>query len=84
LSSLLHAAYDILGTCQAILTSKASAAVSRHFEDFLSTLQEWNRRVIESRSGKRPGEFKSEGNRAGNTLFVAPDLVLGTLEKGMK
>jgi hypothetical protein len=74
--------HDILGTYQAILTSKASPAISQHFEDFLSTLQEWNRRVIESRSAKRPGEFKSEGNRAGNTLFVAPDLVLGTLEKG--
>src|SRR5690606_2302135 len=31
-----------------------------------------------------PGEFKAEGNRAGNTLFVAPELVLGTLEKGFE
>jgi fido (protein-threonine AMPylation protein) len=29
-----------------------------------------------------PGDFKSAINRAGNTVFVTPDLVLGTLEKG--
>ena len=40
--------------------------------------------MIESRSAKRPGEFKTEGNRAGNTLFVPPDSVLGTLEKGFE
>jgi hypothetical protein len=74
--------HDILGTYQAILTSKADPAIPQRFEEFVSSLQDWNRRVIESRSAKRPGEFKSEGNRAGNTLFVAPDLVLGTLEKG--
>jgi Fic/DOC family len=38
--------------------------------------------VIESRSAKHPGDFKTEGNRAGNTIFVTPELVLGTLEKG--
>jgi Fic/DOC family protein len=38
--------------------------------------------VIESRQEKNPGEFKTENNRAGNTVFGTPDLVIGTLEKG--
>ena len=30
----------------------------------------------------RPGAFKRSANRAGSTVFVAPDLVKGTLEQG--
>lgn len=37
---------------------------------------------MEGRSDKLPGEFKSEPNRAGQTHFVAPELVRGTLLKG--
>lgn len=38
--------------------------------------------IMECRSDKRPGEFKLTGNRASSTVFVAPDLVAGTLEQG--
>jgi fido (protein-threonine AMPylation protein) len=31
---------------------------------------------------KNPGEFKTQINRAGNTVFVTPELVVGTLDKG--
>jgi hypothetical protein len=74
--------HDILGTYRAILGSKASPIVPQRFEDFAKQLQVWNREVIESRQSRHPGEFKSESNRAGNTVFVAPDLVVGTLQKG--
>ena len=74
--------HDILGTYRAILESKASPNIPQHFEDFARQLQQWNREVIESRQSKSPGDFKTESNRAGNTVFVIPDLVVGTLEKG--
>lgn len=74
--------HDILGTYQAILKSKADPAIPQTFEVFAIQLQEWNRQVIESRWAKHPGEFKTETNRAGSTMFVTPELVLGTLEKG--
>lgn len=74
--------HDILGTYRAILESKAKPIIPRRFEDFAKQLQDWNREVIESRHSKSPGEFKTESNRAGNTVFVIPDLVVGTLEKG--
>ena len=74
--------HDILGTYGAILESKANPIISQRFQDFARHLQNWNREVIESRQSKNPGEFKTVSNRAGNTAFVAPDLVLGTLEKG--
>ena len=34
------------------------------------------------RTDKRPGKFKLAENRAGATVFVAPDLVEGTLDQG--
>lgn len=74
--------HDILGTYRAVLEAKASPVIPQRFEDFAQQLQAWNREVIESRQAKNPGQFKTESNRAGNTVFVAPDLVVGTLEKG--
>ena len=74
--------HDILGTYQAILESKADPAIPQDFATFARQIQQWNRQVIESRSAQNPGEFKTERNRAGNTVFVTPELVLGTLEKG--
>jgi hypothetical protein len=35
--------------------------------------------LLAERSNKRPGEFKVKPNQAGDTLFVAPELVEGTL-----
>jgi hypothetical protein len=74
--------HDILGTYRAILESKSNPNIPRRFEDFARQLRDWNREVIESRQSKNPGDFKTENNRAGNTVFVTPDLVIGTLEKG--
>lgn len=74
--------HDILGTYHAILKSKTNASVPQSSTEFVTMLQDFNRQVIESRQARHPGEFKTESNRAGNTVFVAPELVLGTLEKG--
>lgn len=74
--------HDILGTYAAILQSKARPEIPQSFEAFASQLRDWNRRVIQSRQSKNPGEFKRQNNRAGATTFVTPELVLGTLEKG--
>lgn len=74
--------HDILGTYQAILRSKRDPSLPESAEAFVLRLREWNRQVIESRHDKTPGEFKVEANRAGQTVFVQPELVMGTLIKG--
>lgn len=73
--------HDILGTYQAILRSKQSPAVPADAEAFVKQLRQWNRQVIESREDKVPGELKTKPNRAGQTYFVSPEMVLGTLTK---
>lgn len=76
--------HDILGTYQAILNSKHDSALPESGEEFATRLQDWNRHVIESRKDKNPGEFKMQANRAGQTLFVNPERVAGTLIKGFE
>ena len=44
--------------------------------------REYRTAIMDSRLDKSPGSFKQQGNQAGSTLFVAPDLVEGTLEQG--
>ena len=38
--------------------------------------------IMERRPDKGPGAFKTRSNRVGETIFVAPDLVEGTLAQG--
>ena len=40
--------------------------------------------IMEKRPEKLPGEFKQALNRAGSTIFVSPELVKGTLKKGLE
>lgn len=54
------------------------------FGGFLSMLRRRHAAIMEGRPEKRPGEFKREVNRAGLTVFVEPDLVVGTLRQGFE
>ena len=54
----------------------------KRFEDFLTLLKAHHAVIMAKRPEKLPGQFKVEDNRAGSTLFVAPELVQGTLKKG--
>lgn len=77
-------AHDILGTHRAALKSMNAARFPDSFASFEARLKEWNREVIFARAALTPGEFKDKNNRAGMTTFVPPELVRGTLQKGME
>lgn len=73
--------HDIRGTFDAIMDSGALAFPTSAAE-FKTQLVAWNRQVIFARASKAPGEWKQKANRFGDTYFVAPELVQGTLDKG--
>jgi hypothetical protein len=84
----LKDAHDILGTFR-LLQDRSAMAVSvtagkEDAESFIALLRERHARMLGERPEARPGEFKVEPNRAGETVFVAPDLVLGTLQRGFE
>ncbi len=72
-------AHDILATFQAIVDPTRRARVPESADELLAYAKDLNRSVLSARLDKRPGEFKTVPNRAGNTRFVEPELVEGTL-----
>ncbi len=75
-------AHDVLGTWKVVSDSHEMSRRPRNGEEFIELLRARHARVMEGRPGMGPGTFKTEANRAGGTMFVAPDLVQGTLRKG--
>jgi hypothetical protein len=76
-------AHDIVGTFEIVANANEMRRVpSDGFAQFESLLKQRHLKLMASRNQAMPGEFKQSPNRAGNTRFVHPDYVLGTLIKG--
>lgn len=80
-------AHDVLGTYRLVGSRTAMGRSVRDYPDFdelLSALRNAHADILSARPDKRPGEFKSGVNVAGETVFVAPELVRGTLRQGFE
>jgi hypothetical protein len=77
-------AHDILGTFRVVTDAGLRARAPRDADDFADLIRELNRNILEGRPDQAPGEWKQRPNRAGGTSFVAPDLVVGTLEEAWR
>ncbi len=75
-------AHDVLGTFEAVIDPRLRAAAPTDANDFESFLAAAHARVMAGRPELHPGRYKEQPNRAGATLFVAPELVRGTLREG--
>ena len=75
-------AHDVLGTWKVVSDPQEMSRRPRDFAQLLTLLKSRHARIMEGRPEKAPGRFKTDPNRAGATLFVAPELVPGTLAKG--
>lgn len=75
-------AHDILGTYQLVSDDAEMRRRTGSAGEFIDLLRDWHRRILGGRPDQRPGEFKAYPNQAGNTLFVVPELVEGTLRRG--
>lgn len=75
-------AQDVLGTWRIVSDPTELSRVPKNLREFLDLLKARHATIMGARPDKRPGNFKIEGNRAGSTIFVDPDLVQGTLARG--
>ncbi len=75
-------AHDILGTHQLVSDDAELRRRTASADEFIDKLKAWHRIILGGRTDKRPGELKRRENQAGTTVFVAPDLVEGTLRRG--
>lgn len=75
-------AHDILGTYRIVSSVDEMKKTPTSSENLLELLQDRHSLIMGGRPDKNPGVFKEKANRAGSTLFVEPDLVVGTLCHG--
>ncbi len=76
--------HDLLGTYR--ITSDLAGMSERAStpREFLELLRMRHAILLGGRLDMQPGEFKQAANRAGNTTFVMPELVPGTLAEGWR
>lgn len=75
-------AHDIIGTHRVVADPAEMRRVPRRFDDLVDLLRARHATIMSRRPEAQPGLFKTRPNRAGETQFVDPAAVLGTLRKG--
>lgn len=76
--------HDIIGVFRQALNAGWANQTLTPGEAVLNQLRARHADQMKERPEVAPGEFKEQANRAGNTEFVAPRLVRGTLVEGSK
>lgn len=76
--------HDVMGTFQAATREPWRNKPPASADSFLKWLQSANAQVMSARPDKAPGQWKDIANQAGNTFFVLPELVPGTLREGFE
>lgn len=77
-------AHDILGTWRIVADPIEMKRTPRKHDDLFALLKTRHTVMMEGRPDKSPGAFKQASNRAGQTVFVAPEDVEGTLARGFE
>ena len=75
-------AHDILGTWRIVSDNREMGRIPTDADTLEALLKARHALIMEGRPDRRPGAFKQAANQAGPTVFVAPDLVTGTLVQG--
>ena len=80
-------AHDVLGTYAVVgnrTTMSQTVLGDSNARSFIDRLRQTHATILESRTENRPGQFKTKPNRAGETHFVEPHHVSGTLVKAFE
>ena len=75
--------HDILGTYRCVSDPVGRRAASDDADELIGYLIERHRTILAGRPEDRPGRWKVAANRVGAYDFVEPELVEGTLRKGL-
>ncbi|SNS32098.1 Fic family protein [Sphingomonas laterariae] len=75
-------AHDVLGTFRIVSDAQDMSILPASADELDALLRRRHATLMQARPDKHPGIFKTKTNQAGSTVFVAPELVNGTLERG--
>jgi hypothetical protein len=75
-------AHDIAGTFEIVSDLGEMRRTPNDFDELIRLVRSRHGTMMRQRPEVEPGQFKTAPNRAGDTQFVHPDYVRGTLRKG--
>lgn len=75
-------AHDVAGTFDIVSNQDEMRRTPNDLQELIDLLCSRHQTMMAFRPEAQPGRFKTEPNRAGDTRFVHPDDVRGTLRKG--
>ena len=75
-------AHDILGVWRIVSDQSEMRRLPATVDELVDVLRSRHATALGGRPEATPGRFKTAPNRVGTMTFVAPDAVLGTLERG--
>ena len=75
-------AHDIVGVWRLVSDPTEMRRVPSTAVEQMDILRRRHVTMMQGRQDVSPGQFKRRANRAGSTMFVAPEAVRGTLERG--
>jgi hypothetical protein len=76
--------HDVYAVFQQVSDYQAMSIFPETAEEFIKELQRRHFDMMLERKNKNPGAFKSKVNKAGTSVFVMPEDVIGTLTKGFE
>lgn len=82
LSGRADDSHDLLGTYEVVANLEEMRTLATNANDFVQLLRSRHATILAGRPRMRPGQLKQTANRAGESLFVLPALVDGTLRAG--
>ncbi len=77
-------AHDLAGTFAVVSDQGEMRRTPHELEELIHLLCSRHETMMAQRPEAAPGQFKIDPNRAGDTRFVHPDYVRGTLRKGLE
>jgi hypothetical protein len=80
----LEDAHDVIGTFELVNDPDRRRRLPTDANDLTDLLRAHHATMLERRPQVNPGAFKTRENQAGGTVFVHPDLVVGTLIEGFR
>lgn len=75
-------AHDIVGTYKIVSDPNEMRRLPRSSQELEDIIKTRHKFLFDGRPEILPGEFKTKNNQAGSTVFVHPDYVKGTFQKG--
>ena len=76
--------HDIMSVYRRVSDLQEMSITPTSPDELIESLQEIHFEIMKERVDKRPGLFKERINKAGSSIFVRPDEVVGTLSKAFE